>query len=386
MPSSNSSSVQERIGRITIERFRDSLRLRWTLHNKTYCLTIGKDSKNAQLAARGKAQIIDSDITFDRFDPTLQRYGKSTMSAIDLPTTESAQISLPQLWDKFLDDKLPCLKIKTQDEYDKFTHLLAKLDEDLVFDGLRVKKALLAITTTDQCKRTLQYLSACCTWGIQHKFITDNPFQGMAAQLPRRRSLSDPIPNAFTQEERDAIIEAFKQDQRSGINYRQYAPIVEFWFLTGCRPSEAIGLTWDKVNSDCTMVIFDGSIQTLANGSQVWSPGSKNNKSRKISVSTRVQRLLLSIQSLETPPNTLVFPSPKGNPINYNNFRKPWKTIVNPIKRNTTPYNCRDTFITLQLLKGVPSAVIAKWCDTSIQMIDKNYADKLQLSKITPID
>lgn len=385
MISSNSSKVQERIGRITIERFRDTLRLRWTLHHKTYCLTIGKDSKNAQIAARGKAQIIDGDIIFDKFDPTLQKYGK-----ILLPTyndeISQAQISLRELWDRFLEDKLPSIKIKTQDEYAKFTHLLDKLENNLVFDGLVVKKALLAITTIDQCKRVLQYLSACCTWGVQHKLITFNPFQGMAAQLPQRKSLGNPTPNAFTQEERDTIIQAFKQDERPGINYRIYAPIVEFWFLTGCRPSEAIGLTWNKVSPDCTSVIFDGSIQTLANGSQVWSDGSKNNRSRKISASTRVQKLLLSIKPLEAHPNTLVFPSPKGRPINYNNFRRAWNKIVAPIKPNTTPYNCRDTFITLQLLKGVPSAVIGKWCDTSIQMIDRNYADKLQLSKLVPID
>jgi integrase len=85
-------------------------------------------------------------------------------------------------------------------------------------------------------------------------------------------------------------------------------------------------------------------------------------------------------------PKYLVFPSPKdGKPINYNNFcKRIWNKVVAPIKPNTTPYNCRDTFITYQLMKGVPSAVIAKWCDTSIAMIDKNYADKLKLSQIRP--
>lgn len=60
-----------------MERFRDSVRLRWTLHGKTYSLTVGKDSRDTLKAARAKAQVIDSDITFERFDPALVKYGKN---------------------------------------------------------------------------------------------------------------------------------------------------------------------------------------------------------------------------------------------------------------------------------------------------------------------
>ena len=170
------------------------------------------------------------------------------------------------------------------------------------------------------------------------------------------------------------------------MNYSHYAPIVEFWFLTGCRPSEAIGLKWKNVSDDCSTVLFIGSVQTIR-GTQVWSEGSKNNKSRAISVSTRVQELLISIKPESKIPDDYVFPSPKGKAINYPNFlSKIWHQIVDPIKPDTTPYNCRDTFITLQLLKGVPSAVIAKWCDTSTAMIDRNYADKLKLSQLRPLN
>lgn len=52
------------------------------------------------------------------------------------------------------------------------------------------------------------------------------------------------------------------------------------------------------------------------------------------------------------------------------------------------PYSCRDTFtfITLQLLKGVPTGVIANWCDTSVQMIERHYLDKLKVSQLRPVD
>lgn len=145
-------------------------------------------------------------------------------------------------------------------------------------------------------------------------------------------------------------------------------------------------MTWGNVAEDCYSVTFNGSIQTIKRV-QIRSLGSKNNTSRTVAVSSRVMNLLTSIKPADITCDHLVFPSPKGKAINYPNFiTKIWGKIVNPIKPNTTPYNCRDTFITLQLLKGVPSAVIAKWCDTSTGMIDKNYADKLKLSQLRPMD
>lgn len=376
---------KERLGRITLENFKQSIRLRWTVNYKTYSLTIGKATDATLKVARAKARAIESDITLNQFDVTLAKYGKQLVSKS--PVVVQPAPELRELWGKFLENKLPHLKAKSQEEYHKFSLLLDKINGDLSFDALQTKTALLKITTIDQTRRLLQYLSACCNWGIKHRLIGDNPFLGVSAEMPKRKSIANPQPNAFTEVEREAVINAFKCDRRSGTSYNHYAPIVEFWFFTGCRPSEAIGLTWDKINSDCTQVTFNGSIQTLADGSQVWSNGSKNNKSRAIALSPRVSQLLKSIQSQEAATTALVFPSPTGKPINYNNFTKrAWNAIVDPIKPDTTPYNCRDTFITCQLLKGIPSAVIAKWCDTSTLMIDRVYADKLKLGQCKPQD
>lgn len=385
MGSDTTFSGKERVGRITIERFRRSIRLRWTLRGKTYCLTVGKDFKQTIKIARAKAQSIDSDITLDRFDTTLERYGKIKPQD-DVSEIQADHLTARQLWDEFVADKIPHLKAKSQEEYERFSILLDKLGDRFSYEALDTKNALLSITTTDQTRRVLTYLSASCDWGIKHGKIANNPFRGIAGELPKRQSLTDPSPNAFTAEEREAVIQAFKSSDCPGAIYSHYAPIVEFWFLTGCRPSEAVGLTWDKISQECTKILFDGSIQTLADGSQVWSQGSKNNKSRIIATSARVQLLLKSIKP-DHASNQLVFPSPTGKPINYVNFSKrAWRAIVDLIKPDTTPYNCRDTFITLQLQHGVPSAVISKWCDTSTQMIDKNYADKIKLSLIVPFD
>lgn len=377
---------KERVGRVTIERNGDYIRLRWTLKGKTYSLNAGKDSRASVAAARAKAGRINDDIVFDRFDQSLKRYGKTTATVLEVVKQPTAEVPIRQLWDNFTADKMINLKAKTQDEYLNFTKLLDKIDSELSYDALKTKQALLQKTTVDQTRRMLQYLSACCNWGIKHRQISDNPYSGLASELPKRKSIVTPNPDAFSISERDSVIAAFKADQRPGMNYRHYATLVEFWFLTGCRPSEAIGLKWKNVAEDFSRVAFVGSIQTIR-GCQVWSDRSKNNKSRTIAVSLRVQELLLSVKAEDAKPDDYVFPSPKGKAINYPNFQtKIWRKIVDPIKPNTTPYNCRDTFITTQLMKGTPSAVIAKWCDTSTQQIDKAYADKLKLSQLRPDD
>lgn len=381
---------KERIGRITLERFRDSLRLRWTLSGKTFSLTIGNDSRDTLRVARAKAQMIDSDITFDRFDPSLNKYGKtSTVLEVVSAIHPSEQIKLQELWEKFFNDKLTSIKPKTVEKYENFTKMFNKLGDRLTYDGLAAKELLLNTTTADRTRDCLMYLNACCEWGLRRKLIQYNPFTGMASEMPKPRYLTDPHPDAFTEVERDQIIEAFKTDQRPGMTYQRYAPLVEFLFFTGCRPSEAVGLSWGKISDDSSQITFDCSIQTLSSGKRIKTKGSKNNTSRTIAVSSKIQNLLLSIKPETVEPESLVFHSPDSLslPISYHNFsRRAWKAVAYPIKPNTTPYNCRDTFITFQLLHGVPSAVIAKWCDTSTRMIDQNYADKLKLTQIKPLD
>lgn len=121
-----------------------------------------------------------------------------------------------------------------------------KLKDALNYDALAVKSKLEQITTQDQTKRVLTYLSACCEWGVKHKLISDNPFNGIAQDMPKSKYITDSNPVSFT-EEKIAILDAFKKHCTKGINYRHYAAFVEFLFLTGCRSSEAVGLTWNKI-------------------------------------------------------------------------------------------------------------------------------------------
>jgi integrase len=220
----------------------------------------------------------------------------------------------------------------------------------------------------------------------------------MAQELPKHKWEQDPEPNAFMKEEKEAIIQAFKTHQgnwnnkgKTGFKYSHYAPLVQFWFLTGCRPSEGIGLTWGQINDDCTQIVFNQALVQLAGGKIVKSEGSKNHrykKSRKFLCTETLQFLLFSIKPNNPSPDSLVFPSPKGKAINYANFcKRGWNKLVDPIvKRNTTPYSCRDTFMSEQIGKGIAPEIIARWCDSSADTIRKHYLDDKILEHLRPIE
>lgn len=62
--------------------------------------------------ARAKAQTIDSDITFERFDPTLQKYGKSQSTVLEVVSViqDSKKLTIKELWDKYLTYKASKIK------------------------------------------------------------------------------------------------------------------------------------------------------------------------------------------------------------------------------------------------------------------------------------
>ncbi len=379
-------------GSVSVESFRDRLRLRLPrqlLEGKQKYLSLGlPDTQINRRAAEAKAKLIESDIAMERFDYTLVRYGqqKAIAPVSEVDENRISDLTLLELWSQYCLNKQSKLKAKTIEKYDNLTILYAKLGDIPLHNALAVKQKLERVTTIGRTKDALMYLSSACKWGIKHRLVRANPYEGMSQELPQHQYIVDPQPNAFTLEERALILEKFKTDKRKGMNYQPYAPFVEFLFFIGCRPSEAVGLRWKHISDDFQRVRFEGSLVQVKNR-RVPSKGSKNNRTRTLAPSRRLQALLRSIKPEKAKPEDLVFPSPDGGSINYRNFSKrAWQAIVAPIKLETTPYCCRDTFITVQLLKGVSSAVIAKWCDTSTHMIDKNYADKLKLTQLRPED
>jgi integrase len=261
--------------------------------------------------------------------------------------------------------------------------------------SIDIRNWLLEKTTSSMTKRIITHLSASVKWGIKHQIISlsSNPFEDMAGELPKHNWEEKSVPNALLEPEKLLVIQAFENHKGNwngrgftGCAYSHYAPFVKFLLMTGCRPSEAVGLQWKNIKDDCSQITFESSIVRIQ-GKATRMKGSKNNKTRKFNCNEQLQALLRSLRAENPDPEALVFPSPKGKVINYGNFSKvAWKKVVDSLLgRKTTPYSCRDTFISEQIAKGVPTAVVAKWCDNSVEIIEQKYLDTKVLEQLKPL-
>lgn len=382
-------------GSVGVEVFQGRLRLRLPRQlygGKQKYLTLGlDDSPGNWKIAQAKAKQIESDIAFERFDHTLNKYRPEHAKLVE----QQKSLNLADLWERYVAYKTPISSPKTiLDCYTPIGRHFANAPQSLE-NPLAIREYLLTATTEHMARRCLMHLSAACKWGVKNKLTTANPFEGMYLELSKPQYKLEEQANPFTAEERDQIIEAFRTHNagKKGISYSYYTNFVRFLFYVGCRPSEAVGLRWKHVSEDCSRITFTEAI-VRAGGKPLARETTKTKKSRNFPCTRTVQALLLSIRPTgHQNPEALVFPNRKGNPINYNDFsRRAWKTVtrsVNLHEKNgmsTTPYNCRDTFITLQALQGNSSDTIARWVGNTAEVIRNHYISKLALAHLRPSD
>ena len=340
-------------------------------------LTLGlQDNRDNRLYADNLVREIEWDRLKGNFDPSLKKYLRTT-------TATSEPLTISKLWAEYCQYKSRSLKPTSMHYLTKCIGVhINRCPHQRVGMELEVRDWLLKNTTTGMTRRVLAGLASVTKWAIKHQKIplTTNPFSGMAEDIRIDKETS--LANAFSSSEREQIIAAFEQSH----DYGYYAPLVKFWFLTGCLPSEGIGLEWGQLDRDCSKIVFDRSIVKIGK-TTIKNKLSKNNRKRTFTCQQELQEFLLAHREQRNPRIDLVFPSKSGQPIDYMNFScRAWDKIVDPlIDRPTTPYSCRDTFITDQIGKGVSLAVIAKWCDNSIEMIEKYYFDISAIDGLKPL-
>jgi integrase len=121
-------------------------------------------------------------------------------------------------------------------------------------------------------------------------------------------------------------------------------------------------LRWGSVMADCSKIHFHESIVEVS-GRQVRRKETKTGVERWLSCPARLQALLRSIKLDRPNPEVLVFLFPKGVArcfadtarVGESNFAsRAWRAVLTSLELESkdgikmTPYNCRDTFITLQ--------------------------------------
>ena len=323
------------------------------------------DSPAARTVAAQILAQVQLDIYNCRLDPTLETYRRNQQVV--------RRETVYGLWVRYIDYKSASIKASTLHYYRRIIGDKLRESPQTISKALVLRDWLLGKTTQSFAARVLSSFSAAVDWGIKHGLVdlAKNPYEGMARDL--KPDTQPPGAAAFSQDEKTAILNAFLTSH----DYSYYYSFVYFLFLTGCRRSEAIGLRWGDVSNNLETIEFSGSIVQI-NSVAVRMEKSKTNRIRNFPLNQELRDLIENCLPPHPANDDLVFPALNGeDPIDYINFcHRAWAKVVTPIiGRRTTPYNCRDTFITEQVAAGIPTSVIARWVDNSPTMIDRKYFD-----------
>ena len=323
------------------------------------------DTTAGQTVAAQILADVKLDIYQGNFDPSLAKYRRKPVKKV---------MAIYDLWCEYVNYRRETIKRSTLHYYEEIIGNRLRDCPQSLWKELEVRAWLLDNMSQDYAARILKCLSWAVTWGLKHKRIDleENLYIQMAKET--RPKTQTPPPDAFSIEEKEGILNSFLTSRR----HDHYYPFVYFLFLTGCRPSEAIGLQWGDISTDFKFVNFTGSIVQIKSETVRMSK-SKTNRIRSFPINPELRDLIEACGNSFGDPWKLVFPSQDDPtaPINYRNFSKnAWAKTVDPIVgRNTTPYSCRDTFITEQIALGTPVAIVARWVDNSPQIIDQRYFD-----------
>jgi integrase len=358
-------------GTVTIENAEGRLRLRWRHKGVRYSLSTGLSfNKVNYKAAKLIANRIELDIAADNFDLTLKRYGK-----IEKAVEKSKEVTnTTQLWLMWV-ESLHLSERTLNGHYRAIGAAIAKHNPSLTDAKW--------LTTVDWCASTynnhLGYVKRCFDWATAEGLVEVNPY----AKLKRRKVTQKRI-KPFTKAEMELIITALCTDRcnskYSAYSHSVYADYVEFLFLSGCRPSEAIGLQHKHIDFDRNELVICESLSRGNNG-QSNSSGrvrkdTKTHNIRILSLTDRLRHLLLRrCEGLSS--DDLVFTSPTGNPIDDRSFnRRIWKPLLAQLEiEYRRPYISRHTFASTAIELGVPLTSVAYLLGHSdTTMVSRVYA------------
>lgn len=365
-------SVVKKFGNVSVEVFSGNYRLRWRTCGRRFCLAIGPaDTDAARIAAEARAQEINSDILFGRFDESLARYSRVHADRI---AAAKQGPDLREIWEKYKSHQKRRISKTTQkDNWRTVDRCLDKLTpEQLLLDRSElVLPKLLQSYAAGTIRRVLAEINGACNWAVENKLIKANPYTKLTKQLPKQQQ-GDRAREIFSPGEIKKILAAMRSQKAAAF----YADYVQFLAMSGCRPEEAIALTWDD------LIVSDSgkfSIRINKAHSKGELKNTKTNERRDFPCNSQLSEFLSELPKFPNFHN-LIFPSPTGAYIDQHNFAgRHWLPLVRKlaeekkIKQYLPCYNLRHSFITRLVREKLDVATIAKLVGNSPKMIFQHY-------------
>lgn len=321
------------------------------------------NSHSDKAKAESLVRVIEADVLEKRFDTTLERYKQGLSRATKSLGTP---IEMFAQW-------VESLKVSEKTYNTHYAPVAALLVKGSTY-SFACKPVLdyWEHLAPSSYNGRIGYLRRFGKWLVDEGYLSLNPYRSLK---PRKGSPS--VYNPFTASEVALITaELYSRSKMVGAYYH-------FLFLTGCRPSEALGLLWDKVNYIKETVTIDSALARSDSGSatavgRVRKP-TKTGDVRVFPLSVELERCLLTAYDhnpLSTPLEGLVFCNSRGTCLDDTNLlERHWKPSLAklglPYRR---PYFTRHTAASTVIENGGTLADAAKLLGHSdLRMVSSVY-------------
>ncbi len=283
--------------------------------------------------------------------------------------TKKETVTVAVAWDTYLEYAKAHLKITTI-KYAKMTiyPILSHVLKYRLNDVIGIANVIKDKTTTGTVIRCLCFLQTILKRDFSYLATPTDPYpkviREFKGRLPKVINIS--TAKAIPVDEFNYALELI------GNKKGNYELFLEFMWLTGCRPSEATGVSWSDIEDEY-IILGDSMARYQGNWHKV--KGSKNNKLRKFPIGKELTELIKKTPKVDNPWN-LLYTTVRGKPIDLSNFST---HVFSQVLPDYTLYNIRDTFITRQVENHTPLAIIGQWCDNSEEIIQERYLAKTKV-------
>lgn len=364
------------MGLVKVQSIRNKLRLQVPsqtareIGKRHIYLGLSDNERNKEIADE-RAKTLEYDILHNCIDYSLDRYTKGLIIKKQPNAKEKRQYQdLISLSKDYLENKRLSAKSSTYNNEKYLIDFLGRCPKTQVKDFLFIRKWLLENSTPLMTKKILAVCSRICKFSIKKGVLIDNPFDGLGNELKVKRKANEEKIQPYSLEEMNEVISYLKE------NYPKVAGFIEFLFLTGCRPSEAVALKWSDYKPDKKTLSINKAI-TFSQDKYNFEDSTKTGKDRVFPVGDRLENLL---DRLKANSDGDYIVGRMGTYFKYGSFsNKPWRGIqkrmvedgiVNQIR---SLYQCRHTFGSLSEKQGIPISDIAYLMGNSIEVCMAHY-------------
>lgn len=333
------------------------------------------------LTSKEEANGLDADIKARKFKgQALPRPGKETLAAAydewwrlrGSTLAPASQRVYQSMWNAHIKDGFDQHRMnQLASDPQLFEQLLAELREKGVGNGAQ--------------RKLLVVLSAVMTAAVDWQKIAVNPILRMRKPPTKPERYPRPFPPVVVERIRLKMLRRETMDQLK-IRPKRDACLVSLMSYAGLRPGEALGLVWGDIDPTGTRTHL-AIDKAVADGE---AAPTKTRRNRVVPIPTALVEELDELRKsvFDRGDEQPLFPSHDGGFWSHSEFRnwrsRVWKPIVieladgkPPVPRLSTarPYDCRGSFVSLQLRSGASPLEVAQWAGHSPAVMFKHYAN-----------